>query len=48
MDWDSIPVGPSIVFLVVIFTTPINFPTEVTSKLTTTATFLSICAIIAN
>ena len=41
------PVGLSIVFLVVIFTTLIIFLTELTSNLATTATFLPIVAVIA-
>jgi sodium-dependent dicarboxylate transporter 2/3/5 len=41
------PVGLSMVFLVVIFTTLIIFLTELTSNLATTATFLPIVAVIA-
>ena len=41
------PVGLSIVFLVVIFTALIIFLTELTSNLATTATFLPIVAVIA-
>ena len=41
------PVGLSILFLVVIFTTLIIFLTELTSNLATTATFLPIVAVIA-
>ena len=41
------PVGLSLLFLVVIFTTLIVFLTELTSNLATTATFLPIVAVIA-
>ncbi len=44
---NMMPVGLSIVFLVVIFTALIIFLTELTSNLATTATFLPIVAIIA-
>jgi len=44
---NPMPVGLSIVFLVVIFTTLIIFLTELTSNLATTATFLPIVAVIA-